>query len=235
MYYWWHFQQPAKKRFGTPKNGPIYTCSWISAPPPGNGFHLLLKDPPGSDEPAAPNNGNVLIIFLIYLASSGCFFKSTSSSSIILINPVLANSKWLVCRKVVAKHSINCRLMIVIIGTHNTDVLSTKAVNDLVMILYHDACYAHRSSSSKGFHHKCSYQYRSGGTCCSHTEWTRLLGMCPFLSTLLFLILDPNHQEHFHWYMPWTGCDTTSSFHGKMKKSCSTCNQCICHFDGLHI
>ena len=56
----------------------------------------------------------------------------------------------------------------VIIGTHNTDVLSTKAVNDLVMILYYNACYAHRSSSSKGFHHKCSY--RSGGTCCSHTE-----------------------------------------------------------------
>ena len=129
--------------------------------------------------------------------------------------------------------SLHCRLMIVIIGTHNTDVLSTKAVNDLVMILYYDACYAHRSSSSKGFHHKCSY--RSGGTCCSHTEWTRLLGMCPFLSTLLFLILDPNHQEHFHWYMPWTGCDTTSSFHGKMKKGCPTCNQCICHFDGLHI
>ena len=63
---------------------------------------------------------------------------------------------------------LHCRLMIVIIGTHNTDVLSTKAVNDLVMILYYDACYAHRSSSSKGFHHKCSY--RSGGTCCSHTE-----------------------------------------------------------------
>ena len=112
--------------------------------------------------------------------------------------------------------SLHCRLMIVIIGTHNTDVLSTKAVNDLVMILYSDARYAHRSSSSKGFHHKCSY--RSGGTFCSHIEWTRLLGMCPFLSTLLFLILDPNHQEHFHWYMPWTGCDTTSSFHGKMKK-----------------
>ena len=130
--------------------------------------------------------------------------------------------------------SLHCRLMIVIIGTHNTDVLSTKAVNGLVMILYYDSCYAHRSSSSKGFHHHtCSY--RSGGTCCSHTEWTRLLGMSPFLSTLLFLILDPNHQEHFHWYMPWTGCDTTSSFHGKMKKSCPTCNQCICHFDGLHI
>ena len=85
----------------------------------------------------------------------------------------------------------------VIIGTYNTDVLSTKAVNDLVMILYYDACYAHRSSSSTGFHH--TFSYRSGGTCCSHTEWTRLLGMCPFLSTLLFLILDPNHQEHFHW------------------------------------
>ena len=93
--------------------------------------------------------------------------------------------------------SLHCRLMKVIIGTHNTDVLSTKAVNDLVMILYYDACYAYRSSSSKGFHHK--FSYRSGGTCCSHTEWTRLLGMCPFLSTLLFLILDPNHQEHFHW------------------------------------
>ena len=106
---------------------------------------------------------------------------------------------------------------------------------NMTSFLYYDACYAHRSSSSKGFHHKCSYQYRSGGTCCSHTEWTRLLGMCPFLSTLLFLILDPNHQEYFQWYMPWTGCDTTSSFHGKMKKSCPTCNQCICHFDGLHI
>ena len=140
--------------------------------------------------------------------------------------------EWMVKVCCYAK-SLHCRLMIVIIGTHNTDVLSTKAVNDLVMILYYDSCYAHRSSSSKGFHHKCSY--RSGGTCCSHTEWTRLLGMCPFLSTLLFLILDPNHQEHFHWYMHWTGCDTTSSFHGKMKKSCPTCNQCICHFDGLHI
>ena len=109
VYYWWHYQQPANKRFGTPKNGPIYTCtcSWISAPPPGNGFHLLLKDPPGSDEPAAPNNGNVLIIFLIYPASSGCSFKSTPSYSIILINWVLANSKWWVCRKVVVKHSIN--------------------------------------------------------------------------------------------------------------------------------
>ena len=119
--------------------------------------------------------------------------------------------------------SLHCRLMIVIIGTHNTDILSTKAVNDLVMILYYDACYADRSSSSKGFHHRCSY--RSGGSCSSHTELTRLLGMCPFLSTLLLLILDPNHQEHFHWYMPWTGCDTTYSFHGKMKKSCPTCNQ----------
>ena len=40
--------------------------------------------------------------------------------------------------------SLHCRLMIVIIGTHNTDVLSTKAVNDLVMILYYDACSSSR-------------------------------------------------------------------------------------------
>ena len=60
--------------------------------------------------------------------------------------------------------------MIVIIGKHNTDVLST-AVNDLVMIVYYDPCYTHRSSRSKeGFRQKC--WYRSGGTCCSHSEWT---------------------------------------------------------------
>ena len=56
---------------------------------------------------AAPNNGKVCIILLMYLVSSGCSLKSTSSSSIFLINPVLANSEWGVCRKVVVKHSIN--------------------------------------------------------------------------------------------------------------------------------
>ena len=43
----------------------------------------------------------------------------------------------------------------VIIGTHNTGVLSTTAVNDLVMILYYDPSYTQRSSSSNGFHQKC--------------------------------------------------------------------------------
>ena len=72
--------------------------------------------------------------------------------------------------------NLHCRLVIVIIGTHNTDVLSTTAGNDLVMILYYDTCYAHRSSrSEEGFYQKCSYRY--GGTCCSHSEWTRLLGI----------------------------------------------------------
>ena len=88
--------------------------------------------------------------------------------------------------------SLHCRLMIVIIGTHNTDVLSTKAVNDLVMILYYDACYAHRSLSSKDL------------IINVHTDLVVLavatLNELDFLSTLLFLILDPNHQEHFHWY-----------------------------------
>ena len=88
--------------------------------------------------------------------------------------------------------SLHCRLMIVIIGTHSTDVLSAKAVNDLVLILYYDACYAHRSSSSKGFHHKCSYR------------------SVPIPVHSLFLILDPNHQEHFHWLihaLNWLWCN----------------------------
>ena len=52
-----------------------------------------------------------------------------------------------------------------------------------------------------------------------------LLRMCPFLPTLLFLILDPTNQAHFQWCTPWTG----------MKKSTWDCNQCICRFDGPHI
>ena len=114
------------------------------------------------------------------------------------------------------------RLVIVVIDTHNTDVLSlfTTAVIDLhvVMILYYDPCYAHCTSRSKeGFHQKC--WYRSGGTCCSNSEWTRLLGMFPFLPTLLFLILD----------LHWTGCDSTSSFHGKVKKSAWECWKAVPH------
>ena len=50
--------------------------------------------------------------------------------------------------------SIHCRLVIVISGTHNADVLSTTAVNDLVMILYYDPCYTLRSSRSKEGVHK---------------------------------------------------------------------------------
>ena len=122
----------------------------------------------------------------------------------------------------------NCRLVMVMIGTYNTEVLSATAVNDLVMILYYDPCYTHRSSRSKeGFHQKC--WYRSGGTCCSHSAWTRLLWMCPLLSTLLFLILDPNNQEHFQWCTLWTGCDTTSSFHGKVKISAWECWKVVPH------
>ena len=99
--------------------------------------------------------------------------------------------------------SLHCRLMIVIIGTHNTDVLSTKAVNDLVMILYYDACYAHRSSSSKGFHHTCSY--RSGGTCCSLTEWTGNVPI-PIHSVVSYLRPEPSralpliHALNWLWY-----------------------------------
>ena len=54
--------------------------------------------------------------------------------------------------------SIHCRLVIVISGTYNTDVLSlsTTAVNDIAMILYYDPCYTLRSSRSKeGVHKKC--------------------------------------------------------------------------------
>ena len=59
----------------------------------------------------------------------------------------------------------------VIIGKQNTDVLSTTAVNNLVIIVYYDVCYTYRSSRSKeGFRQKCLY--RSGGTFCSHSEWT---------------------------------------------------------------
>ena len=50
-------------------------------------------------------------------------------------------------------------------------LLSTTAVNDLVMIVSYDPCYTHRSSRSKeGFRQKC--WYRSGGTFCCHSEWT---------------------------------------------------------------
>ena len=39
------------------------------------------------------------------------------------------------------------------------------------MIVYYDPCYTHRSSRSKeGLRQKC--WYLSGGTCCSHSEWT---------------------------------------------------------------
>ena len=104
--------------------------------------------------------------------------------------------EWMVPSFCYAK-SLHCRLVIVIIVTH-MNVLSTTAFNDLVMILYYDPCYAYRSSRSKeGFHQKCSY--RSGGTCCSYSELTRLLGICPFLSTL---------QGESEKMSPLTNCDT---------------------------
>ena len=65
------------------------------------------------------------------------------------------------CSSLCYAKSRHCMLVIVIIGTHNTCVLSlsTTAVNDLAMILYYDPCYTHRSSRSKeGFHQKCCYQ-----------------------------------------------------------------------------
>ena len=79
-----------------------------------------------------------------------------------------------------------------IIGKHNTDVLSTTAVNDLVMIVYYDPCYTHRSSRSKeGFS---SEMFDIDLVVLSvATVNERLLRMC--LPTLLFSYLGPEQSR----------------------------------------
>ena len=101
-------------------------------------------------------------------------------------------------------------------------------VNDLVMLLYYDPCYAHRSSRSKeGFHQNC--WYRSGGACCSHSEWMNSTSRnVPIPAHSVVSYLGPE-QSRFQWRTPWTGCDTTSSFHGKVKKSAWECWKVVPH------
>ena len=120
--------------------------------------------------------------------------------------------------------------MIVIIGKHNSDVLSTTAVNDLVMIVYYDPCYTHRSSRSKeGFRQKC--WYRSGGTFCCHSEWTTSANV-PIHAHSIVSYLWPEQSRALpmmhalNWH---------EEINMGILKSCHTCNQCICRFDGLHI
>ena len=126
--------------------------------------------------------------------------------------------------------SLHCRLVIVPIGKHNTDVLSTTAVNDLVMIVYYDPYYTHRSSGSKeGFRQKC--WYRSGGTFCCHNEWTTSANVpIPAHSIVSYLGPEQSRAIPMMHALNWH-----EEINMGILKSCPTCSQRICRFDGLHI
>ena len=126
---------------------------------------------------------------------------------------------------------LHCRLVIVIIGTHNTVVLSTAAVND-IYIMIHVTHTAHQGQKKVFIRNVDTDLVVLGVAIVNELDFWECAHSCP----LLFLILDPNNQEHFQWCMPWTGCDTTSSFHGKVRKSAWECwkvvphvTKCICH------
>ena len=109
--------------------------------------------------------------------------------------------------------SLQVALVIVIIGRHNTDVLSlsTTAVNDLVML-------------------HVTHTTHQGQKKVRNVDTDLVVLAVATVNELDFWECSNSCPLYCFWSWtrtvkstPWTGCDTTSSFHGKVKKSAWEC------------